>query len=386
MEFRFRNVNDAFRDLVGGIHDGSVPTVRSSSRAGDVMKVPEPVTITYERPTERVLFNAARDANPFFLLYESLWMLAGRNDVAGPAYYNPNVERVASDGLPTFNGAYGHRWRNRYYSVGEPAPGPMAGVFKVDQLALIVDHLREDPTSRRAVLQMWNVEDDLLRVDTSRDVCCNLCVCFSLRDVEQKTGPGITLVPGMGDQAISGTLDMTVFNRSNDVVWGTLGSDYATFSFLQEYVAARLGVGVGLYRQVSNDLHVYLSHWRPEEWLADVRQGLSLSPDYDCERTLCSNPLITFVPLVADPERFDRECAALVDDVELATPAEPFLRDVAKPALMAFRRHKARDYEHAALWLDEIVSDDWRVACQRWIEPRRMNWEHRVERLAGGEA
>ena len=37
-----------------------------------------------------------------------------------------------------------------------------------------------DVESRRAVLQMWNVEDDLLKVDSSRDVCCNLSVLFTV--------------------------------------------------------------------------------------------------------------------------------------------------------------------------------------------------------------
>jgi hypothetical protein len=66
-----RNVNEAFRVLVESIHEGWIPTEVEASRYGEVIRVPEPVIVTYTSPLERVLFNAARDANPFFSLYES---------------------------------------------------------------------------------------------------------------------------------------------------------------------------------------------------------------------------------------------------------------------------------------------------------------------------
>ena len=102
-----------------------------------------------------VLFNSARDCNPWFHLYESLWMLAGRNDVASIAYYAKNMANYSDDGK-TLNGAYGFRWRHMV-ARGQPWKG-------VDQLDILVNHLKADPTSRRAVLQMWNVEDDLLKI------------------------------------------------------------------------------------------------------------------------------------------------------------------------------------------------------------------------------
>src|SRR5215510_914392 len=98
MEFRFRNVNDAFAGLVEGIHSGTIRTEVEPSRYGEVIAVPEPVLLTYTHPWERVLFNAARDANPFALLYEALWMLAGRNDVAPLAYYTKRFREFSDDG------------------------------------------------------------------------------------------------------------------------------------------------------------------------------------------------------------------------------------------------------------------------------------------------
>src|SRR5690606_13885482 len=149
MHLKFRNVNDAFVGLVQGIHKKEIPTVAMSSRYGDVLRIPEPVIITYRKPRERVLFNQKRDCNPFFHLYESLWMLAGRNDVASLAYYNKRMPEFSDNGK-TFHGAYGYRWRNH---------------FGWDQLRAIVEELRTNSNSRRVVLQMWDANISNLRDD-----------------------------------------------------------------------------------------------------------------------------------------------------------------------------------------------------------------------------
>src|SRR6187549_1871940 len=115
------------------------------SRNGPVLVMPGPVTTTYKRPTNRVLFSQRRDANPFFHCMEGLWMLAGRNDVEWPAYFAKNMRSYTDDGH-TLHGAYGYRWLKH---------------FKFDQLALIIDQLKHDPNSRRAVLQMWDAPVDL---------------------------------------------------------------------------------------------------------------------------------------------------------------------------------------------------------------------------------
>jgi thymidylate synthase len=82
-------------------------------------------------------------------------MLAGREDVAPLAYYAKNMLNYSDDGH-TLNGAYGYRWRHADTSV-EPR----------DQLEIIVEHLQNKPESRRAVLTMWDVEDDLMQIDES---------------------------------------------------------------------------------------------------------------------------------------------------------------------------------------------------------------------------
>jgi thymidylate synthase len=391
MQFKFRNVNDAFLGLITGFANGSIPTSRRRSRVGKVMVVDEPVMVTYTYPRERVLFNAARDANPFFHLFESLWMLAGRNDVEPLAHYNSQMVNYSDNG-ETFNGAYGYRWCrhgrtmteacsrwfnnnfNALKSVGDCSwkcpvcggcgyapnttyPDPMcygcggSGVLNPsehDQLSLIIDQLKRKPGSRRCVLQMWNVEDDLLKIDVTKEVCCNTHAYFSLRDEGIGSGPV--------------RLDMTVCNRSNDMIWGMLGANVVHFSFLQEYIANCLGVGVGVYNQFSNNLHVYTERWEPEKWLANT-----MVFDY----ANCNT-----VPLVKNQTVFDQECAAFIDSW-LGNWTEPFLARVAAPMCRAFNLHKYRRYAEALAVVSQVESDDWQVAAFNWISKRKQLWENK---------
>lgn len=408
MHVKFRNVNHAFKGMVEMFQkweysDGSpwqligspAPITRTQSRNGGVMVLQEPIIVTYEKPLERVLTNPVRDANPFFHLYEALWMLAGRNDVAPLKYYNSKVDQFSDDGK-TFNGAYGYRWR-QYGKYRISTGMDRTTQTSYDQLEIIAYHLRNDTGSRRAVLSMWNVEDDLLKIGVqcscgsglkmtndckrcrgigklppSKDVCCNLEVMFSVRS--HYASPEFS-----GEIKL---LDMTVTNRSNDMVWGMLGANYVHFSFLQEYMAAKIGADVGVYNQFSNNLHVYDWNWKPDEW----NEGM-----IDYYEKL---PMSEHVPLVEDHEIFDAE---LLEFVEVHRNGEAvnykgagrivwrerFFREVAHPMMCAFHCHKSGDYAEAAIWLglkpglsdglSPVMAHDWAIVAEEWIYRRKHN-------------
>lgn len=350
MELITRNVNTAFRDLVSGIHEGRYDTVASPSRYGPIVRFQCPVTVSYSHPNERLLFNSARNVNPFSLMYESLWTLAGRSDVAPISYYTKRMQEFSDDGV-TWYGAYGYRWRHH-------ADG--------DQLDRVVSLMKDDHTTRRVVLVMWDAGKDLHgQAKNGKDYPCNTHCYPTVR---------------------GGRLNLTVCNRSNDLVYGMLGANYVTFSFLQEYLASRIGVGVGTYHHFTNDLHVYTgADWKSEEWLSDGQ------PDYYTDLNASAAPLLVKVdlwgrslktiPLVRDPETFERELPAFVewaweynqfkgpDSGETALWGEPFLNSVADPMVRAYRAHKnkgATALSHA----QRIAADDWRIACTAWFERR----------------
>lgn len=412
MHLKTRNVNTAFTTMVAGIHYGEIPTYVTASRYGEVAQIEEPVTLTYQRPLERVLFNAARDANPFFHLYEALWMLAGRNDVAPLTYYCSRMKEFSDDG-ETLNGAYGYRWRN--YADNQD---PRNGVERIDQIYLLVNHLRSNPHSRRAVLQMWNVEDDLLKIGTpsgacatgcqgsgctckgSVDVCCNLSAVFQIEQGECPTckGTGRLLYD---ETRLDGSrtgfqldyedpkskcpkckglphnqpqfLNMTVFNRSNDLTWGMLGANAVHFSFLQEYMAALLGLEIGVYHQITNNLHVYTSRWEPVRWLELAKSSPAVYENYWKSPKLVKDAGLFDLELPLFVRRYSGSNVPASHDVY----NEPFLRTVAQPMLEAYAAYKRRE-PTVLSYLDRVEADDWRIAGRQWME-RRLKWNKTTE-------
>lgn len=383
MNYRvYSDVNEAFTDLVEsvaeGIALGRTWVEKRPSRNGNVYQFVHPTVIQYTNPRKRVLFNRARDCNPFFHLFESLWMLAGRDDVAPLAYYAKNIQQFSDNGA-TFNGAYGYRWRRaKELFYGDDTDSEYYR-YGYDQLAVLIDHLRNKPESRRAVLQMWNVEDDLMKIDSSKDVCCNLSVMFSIRPRNlQQTIPDCS-----GDNWPSAKrnflLDMTVTNRSNDMIWGMLGANVVHFSFLQEYMAQALGVGIGTYTQFTNNLHVYEWNWKPDEWSEYFDDDFEYADDVEDQTVygglLANGPLLCSQG-VAD---FDKEVRRFIDN-PFQDWKDDFLRKVGKPMCEAFKHHKARQYDLAYEAMNRVAADDWQAAGGNWLEKRKTNWEAKQEK------
>jgi hypothetical protein len=324
----YRGVNEAFAHLVPVLQSVAK---HSGSRDGNVIMFEDPVCVTYKEPRERVLFNSVRDCNPFFHLYEALWMLAGYNDVRSVSYYNSEMARFSDDGA-SFHAAYGHRWRNH---------------FDKDQIKEAILHLAYNRESRRVVIAMWDPEaDGTDGTSTGKDYPCNTHIYLKV---------------------IAGKLRMTVCNRSNDLVWGMLGANMVHMSMLHEYLACCLDLPMGHYVQFTDNLHAYTDRWTPDKWLA--------APIGTHYTRMALGPL-----LVRNRLTFDREVKEFVQ-AHKDTPAsyyawqEPFLRQVAQPMCAAFHHHKARDYEAALGTIDQVQAEDWRFAGRQWIEKRKRMWE-----------
>ena len=333
---RARNVNDA---LVKGVALMRQASLKQESRAGATLEAHEPVCTVYERPLERVLFDQVRDANPYFHLMEALWMLAGRRDVAWLSRFNKRMETYSDDGI-VFNAAYGYRWRNQFQLKAEPAT--------TDQLTAIVKLLRADPDSRRAVLQIWDAQADL--GVSSKDLACNTQAMFKVRD---------------------GRLNMIITNRSNDLVWGCYGANAVQFATLLEYMAARIGVAPGVYRQMSDSYHAYEDTW-PK--VADIAERYAGDPYERGE--------VSVFPLVADPDIFDSELERWMGadtasmshaqwESERGNWRNPFFLQVATPVFNSWFAYKKKDRAAALGWLECCAASDWRRACQEWLERRR---------------
>lgn len=314
----------------------------TDTRNGLALTSPYPVTTHYFHPKERVIFWPERDANPFFHIYEAMWMLLGRNDVESVAGYAKQM-REYSDDLKTIRGAYGHRWRNW---------------FDTDNLALCIKHLKDNPNSRRVVLPMFDPCTDTFNHDV-KDIPCNLVIHFRQTPAHQ------------------GHLDMTVFCRSNDIVWGAYGANAAHFSFLQEYVATCVGMDVGQYWQVSDDFHIYKPQY---EKLSVANMGGLLDTDQPLTRV---NPYLVHTapthPLMSTPEGpWLNELARCLDQKGKVLWEDPFIGCVLAPILRAHEIYKTGEgedrYVRAGDELNKCANWDWHQACRDWINRRYAAW------------
>lgn len=303
-----------------------------STRNGPAIMLPEPMMLTLTRPTERVLFNIDRDPNPYFHLFEALWMLAGRNDVRSVEYYNKRMASFSDDGF-RFHGAYGYRWRSH---------------FGKDQLLKVAKLLQEDPDTRRAVLAMWDPTVDLGYIH-GKDLPCNTHIYFSVLDNK---------------------LNMSVCNRSNDLLWGLLGANAVHMSVLLETMAALTGCEVGRYTTFTNNLHVYTEFgpWtklmNPE---VEARNLYSCGPEAETRNLYAYGP--TAPKLVDDPHTWLSEVRGFVSDPKPMGYNNYWLDLVANPIVASWEERKQGGTGLGPL--EDCEDTYWTLACRDYIHNRR---------------
>ena len=163
----------------------------------------------------------------FSSLGELLWYLSRDNRLDFIVPYVPRYSEETEDGT-TIYGGYGPRLF-----------GPTE-----DQVKNIIKLLSERPTSRRAVIQIF----DKLDIATShKEIPCTTTLQFFVRDER---------------------LDMVVAMRSNDAYFG-LPHDVFCFTMLQEIIARSLNRDVGIYRHFAGSLHIYKERWEDAQHFVD---------------------------------------------------------------------------------------------------------------------
>lgn len=367
---RARNVNEAYeqgRLLL--LNEG----VREESRAGPVVVAPYPVLTVYERPTERVLFDVPRDANPFFHLFESLWLLAGRDDARWlDQFVSDFSSRFAQDD-GRLHGSYGKRWRDHFSLYGREIPdnGPREDwrtEQSSDQLDSVVQTLRTDPSSRQCVITMWDPTADL-GVAGLKDRPCNTQVYLRVRDITYREPPVTDQNSAEWERRIvEGTnrvLDLAVTCRSNDIVWGAYGANAVQFSVLQEYLAGRIGVGVGTMYQFSNNWHGYVDVLEKFRW-------------WDASSDPYREGLASSLPMGTDWSTWDtdlRRFMAWTEGTPSSTPAPEFANTwfigVAVPMYKAHLEHRYGNRKAALDYATRITAADWRKAALHWLARRQ---------------
>jgi thymidylate synthase len=194
---------------------------------------------------------------------EVVWMITGKKHLEFLRRYTKVWDEFAEDD-GTVQAAYGHRWRN---------------YFGRDQLIDLITHLHEEPSSRQAVVMMWDPATDGLRAPKRKNVPCPFTWVGNI---------------------IGGKFNLHLIIRSNDMMLGN-PHDTAGFALLQAIIAQELGVEVGKFTLSISHAHIYGNHFEQAE-------ELLTREDHVHDEIMCKLPEKTFLRALAGD-------AHLVDEI-----------------------------------------------------------------------
>ncbi|WP_345556058.1 thymidylate synthase [Streptomonospora halophila] len=219
-------------ESIAELFSGAASLARSGERVsprGMTTREVRDVHMLLTQPRARLLYAPpARILNPAFAVAETVWHLSG-SDSPWIFDYNSQLRQYADDGV--LRGAYGPRMRN------------WAG--KVDQLGHVVKLLKQDPDSRRALVQLYDPAQDAAG---HKDVPCTLSFHFHLR---------------------SGRLHMATTMRGQDV-WIGMPYDMFFYTVLHELVAGWVDAEPGEFHLHVGSLHIYENHLDQAEQVTSI--------------------------------------------------------------------------------------------------------------------
>ncbi|MGB5331194.1 MAG: thymidylate synthase [Woeseiaceae bacterium] len=158
------------------------------------------------------------------IIHELLWFLSGDSNIA---YLKENGVSIWDDWADE-NGdlgpVYGVQWRSW--------PTPDGG--SIDQIAQIMQQLRETPDSRRIILSAWNVAE-------IENMALPPCHCLFQFYVAE------------------GKLSCQLYQRSCDIFLG-VPFNIASYALLTHMLAQQADLGVGDFVWTGGDCHLYSNH------------------------------------------------------------------------------------------------------------------------------
>ena len=181
---------------------------------------------------------------------ELLWFLQGKTDKAWLQERNCTIWDEWSgkyigdtEDTPDHIGpGYGWQWRKFGAAYNPLAPtGWHRHTEGVDQIANVIDSLRDDPMSRRHVVSAWNPS----ALDEMALPPCHMQFQFYV------------------DQ---GTLSCQMYQRSADIFLG-VPFNIASYSLLTYIIAKEVGLTPGTFTWVGGDTHLYENHMEQAEEL-----------------------------------------------------------------------------------------------------------------------
>lgn len=194
--------------------------------------------IAIEDPTSNIVAVKNRNISLRYMVGELCWYLRGSDKTGEIAHYSKFWNKISDDGVHA-NSAYGKRLF--YDRCG-------LGLDNKSQFDYVIDELRRDKYSRKAVMTIYKPTDSM----ESKDNPCTLSLQFLIRK----------------DQ-----LDLTVTMRSNDLYFGFC-YDVTFFTLIQQMVHEKMSwmypeLIIGNYFHNAGSMHMYEKDFAKAESVID---------------------------------------------------------------------------------------------------------------------
>jgi len=236
----YENFTEAYVDIVKDVY--TQPEFTSSPRGMNIKEI-----IGYQfkilNPRNRIPYVPGRELSLHYMVAELLWYLSGNNSTDWISNYSAFWSKISDDGK-TANSAYGARIFKPHDRIASTVDQDWT------QWDYVLNELKSDPDSRRAVIHIRSPQDSIL---ANLDVPCTLSLQFFLRNDK---------------------VHMVTSMRSSDVILG-LAYDVPAFTMFQELLAFQLSqelcrpIGLGTYTHLSASLHLYERHFKMAEKILD---------------------------------------------------------------------------------------------------------------------
>jgi thymidylate synthase len=186
------------------------------------------------------------------IIHELLWFLKGDTNIAYLKQNGVTIWDEWADDNGELGPVYGKQWRS----------WPLANGEAVDQIAQVIEQIKQTPNSRRMIVSAWNVAD---LPDESQSPQANvakgkmaLAACHALFQF----------------YVADGKLSCQLYQRSCDTFLG-LPFNIASYALLTHMIAQQCDLEVGDFVWTGGDVHLYLNHQQQAQ-LQLSRQPLPL--------------------------------------------------------------------------------------------------------------
>ena len=158
------------------------------------------------------------------IIYELLWFISGDTNIKYLKEHGVSIWDEWADTNGDLGPVYGHQWRSW------PTPDGKS----IDQLANVIDTIKNNPYSRRILVSAWNPGE----VDKMALPPCHCLFQFYVAE---------------------GKLSCQLYQRSADTFLG-VPFNIASYSLLTMMIAQVCGLQPGEFIHTTGDTHLYLNH------------------------------------------------------------------------------------------------------------------------------